>query len=378
MRGFGFRAEALSFFTGAKRMNTSSGSLFQQPLPAKDRSAVVMALLTVVLYFSGVFIFLTPLPLVYLAFRRGTGAFYNPALYALAFVALAYLFGLNFFASIYERHPTMVWLLPIPSLGLVEYFPGQVVAAFGIGYFLAYLFIGWSITKALTEPHRVFRIAALSIVALFAAAVALNLVFVLPHADKLFSDYRQYVTQALEQLIALQEKADADAIELAYLKSNVDELVRYTIYLMPSFLLSSLSCLYILNLVLAKRLFAPFFPALTRATLTAFRMPFYFVWCVIALVAVFLVNVSFFDLAAAHFFTINLLVVIGTVYFFQGCAILVHFLDARGVFGIFRMGIYFMLLLFAQASVLGLASLGFFDSWMDVRKFEKRTPTNKG
>src|SRR3990167_2557156 len=95
---------------------------FQSPSPTaevKDRSPLFMALLTLALYFSGLFVFLTPLPFVYLIFKRGEVAFYQPVIVAFAMVACVYILGLTFLANLYDKYPGLVWLLPIPSLGLI-------------------------------------------------------------------------------------------------------------------------------------------------------------------------------------------------------------------------------------------------------------------
>lgn len=337
----------------------------------RDKSPLFLALLTVGLYFSGVFVFLTPLPFVYLLFKRGLSAFYQPVLLTIAIVCAVYFLGLTVLSPLYEKHPNLAWILPIPSLGLVEYFSRRIVIMFGLGYFASYLFISFSIAKALSHPEKIYRYVSGSIIFLFAVTVALNAAIVLPHAEKLIADYRAYMTKAVEQLIAMQDERGADNLELVYLKSNVDELIRYTLYLLPAFLFSSLACLYVLNLVLAKRLFAPFFPSLVRFKLTTFRVPFSFVWCVVATIVVFLLNVKFFNNAPAHFLTVNVLIVICTAYFFQGFAIFMHFLDDKRIFGFMRLGVYMLFLVFLQASMLFFISLGFFDNWMDVRKLDQ-------
>jgi hypothetical protein len=337
----------------------------------KDKSPLFMALLTVGLYFSGVFVFLTPLPFVYLLFKRGMDSFYRPVFFTVVAVCGVYALGLTVMTALYDKHPGLAWILPIPSLGLVDYFSRHIVMMFGIGYFASYVFISFSIAKALARPERLYRYASWSVIALFAIVLAINAVLVIPHAEKLLADYSAYMAKGVEQLIAMQDKEGVDNLELVYLKSNVDELIRYTLYLLPAFLFSSIASLYVLNLVLAKRLFSPFFPALVRFKLTAFRVPFSFVWCSVATVTTFLLNVKFFNEAVVHFLTVNVLVVIGTAYFFQGFAIFMHFLDDKRVFGLVRMGVYVLLLVFIQASILFFVSLGFFDNWLDVRKLDR-------
>jgi len=71
---------------------------------------------------------------------------------------------------------------------------------------------------------------------------------------------------------------------------------------------------------------------------------------------------------------LNLLVIVGQVYFFQGLAIISVFMDARKWPGIIRWPIYILILIQIYMMVI-VAGFGLFDTWFD---FRKRIRTPKG
>ena len=71
---------------------------------------------------------------------------------------------------------------------------------------------------------------------------------------------------------------------------------------------------------------------------------------------------------------LNLLVIVGQVYFFQGLAIISVFMDSRKWPGIIRWPLYILILIQIYMMVI-VAGFGLFDTWFD---FRKRIRTPKG
>jgi len=68
---------------------------------------------------------------------------------------------------------------------------------------------------------------------------------------------------------------------------------------------------------------------------------------------------------------VNLLSLVLVVYFLQGLAILIHFLDSRNVPVFFWILIFFVIVL--QPLLIGVAvGLGIFDTWIDLRKIRTK------
>jgi uncharacterized protein YybS (DUF2232 family) len=68
---------------------------------------------------------------------------------------------------------------------------------------------------------------------------------------------------------------------------------------------------------------------------------------------------------------LNLLSLVLVIYFLQGLAILIHFLDSRNVPVFFWILIFFVIVL--QPLLIGVAvGLGIFDAWIDLRKIRTK------
>jgi hypothetical protein len=68
---------------------------------------------------------------------------------------------------------------------------------------------------------------------------------------------------------------------------------------------------------------------------------------------------------------LNLLSLVLVIYFLQGLAILIHFLDSRNVPVFFWILIFFVIVL--QPILIGAAvGLGIFDTWIDLRKIRTK------
>ncbi len=79
----------------------------------------------------------------------------------------------------------------------------------------------------------------------------------------------------------------------------------------------------------------------------------------------------FFPLGSVKLIAINVLIVLMTVYLFQGVSILVFFLNKFHV-PLWSRGAIYLLLFFQQVFLLLVALGGVFDQWIDFRKIHKR------
>lgn len=75
----------------------------------------------------------------------------------------------------------------------------------------------------------------------------------------------------------------------------------------------------------------------------------------------------FLPVVGIKFLALNLLIVLSAVYFFHGLSIVMFFLNKFRVPPWLRFAIY-LLLLFQQIFVIGVATAGLFDQWLDFRK----------
>lgn len=337
----------------------------------RQKSVFISFLITIGLYFSGLFVFLTPLPLIYHAFKYNEKSALNAAGLSFLFVAAVYIVGTPVLENFYKEHPNWVWLFPAPKVALAEHFGQAFATVMGIGYFMLFVFIGAAVSMGLKkENDQAFSFFSLSLIIIFLGTTAFIVALVFSNQETHLAAYQNMLQSDLREFILAQEQAGLDLQQIVYLKNNQGEIIQYSYYMLPFLLFLSVASLFVLNLVVAKRFFLVFFPRLQKITLTLFKLPFALVWTTIALLSVLLLNHVLLQNQVVFFGVLNVLFGIALTYFFQGFAVFVHFLEQKKITGFFRMFIYVMMLLMFQASSFILVCLGFFDSWMDVRKLE--------
>lgn len=331
------------------------------------------------LFFSRPFIYLTPLPLVYFLFRQGRASLPSLLLPALFIIVATYTVGFGTITTLYEKHPSLLWLLPIPMMEFANFFPQTTIASIGIFYFVLFLWIGLTVHAALDSPQNTYRIMLWSLILTVAVCGIIAIILIFPQAETVMVSLQGYLAKGLEEFMVAQRDSGLPLESLMDLKSNLPEHLKDAIYMMPFAFFLSLAFLFVLNLIMAKRFFTNFFSQLTQINFTTFAMPFFAVWLVVALIAFLLANKLVLNNKTLFFANVNVLLVMATLYFFQGFAIIFHLMDKWQIFGFLRFSflIFLMMVLSVEMRFASLAivGLGFFDAWLDVRKMN--APTKK-
>jgi uncharacterized protein YybS (DUF2232 family) len=103
------------------------------------------------------------------------------------------------------------------------------------------------------------------------------------------------------------------------------------------------------------------------------QVPFYAVWALIAAIAVVLVHTLVLPLGFLVDIALSVLVVLGGLYFAQGLAILVFFMNKWQVGVLGRVFVYTIIALLVQAIGVIVLAFGFFDTWLNVRRLQDVT-----
>ena len=146
------------------------------------------------------------------------------------------------------------------------------------------------------------------------------------------------------------------------LTSGIRQAGRLIASIFPALLLVSLGMMAALNMSVLFRFAAKRLPLLPRPEpFVRFKNPEPLVWVLIA--AGFSMLVPQPDL---HRVALNILVVVGSVYFLQGLAVVLAFFQRLSVPSLARI-IFWLVLAFQPYLVLAIAILGVFDIWGDFR-----------
>lgn len=280
------------------------------------------------------FSLLIPLPFLYYSTKLGVKEGFKLALISLLFAAL--LFALL-------GHPEAIFLcLEFSLLGLVI---GEVYRR---GWK-----IGFSVLVA-TSSVLLIGLMILTVAGLRQGMGPLDLAYF-------------YVETSLHQSLHIYETMGATPEKAKEFSEYLAAVAEVVSKIYPSLLIIGTGSIVWFNMIVSrplfqmKRLAYPPYGALDQ-----WRCSEGMVWGVIA--AGFSL---FLPLPSVKWFATNALIVMMAVYVYQGLSILLFFLNKYRVPAWIRFGAY-LLILFQQVFVIGLAAAGLFDQWVDFRRIHSR------
>jgi uncharacterized protein YybS (DUF2232 family) len=175
----------------------------------------------------------------------------------------------------------------------------------------------------------------------------------------------EYVTKSLDLTIELYKKMGVPEENLHMISNSLDEIKYYLVRIIPSIIAALTLLTAWMTLLLARPIFKNmnlFLPDFGRLNL--WKAPEYLMWGVIACGLTILLPDKTFKVIG-----FNGLIVLMTIYFFQGIAIVSFYFEKKGVPRMLKIFIY-SLIAIQQIILMAVIGLGFFDVWFDFRKLE--------
>ncbi len=278
-------------------------------------------------FFSGI---LAPFPVMYFRLRHGRSIGLIILLTAVA--AMTAIFGINAAA---------VYLLQCGIIALV--LPELLLRGYGAARSIA-----WT--------------TAVNVAILAASAV----IFTQVSGQDLHKAFSGEISTSISRALALYEKSGVKGEELSMFKQSMDMAAALVIRIYPSLVTILLGIMAGCNIALIRR---PAFMMGYRFPLGDFkelRLPEHLVWVLIV--------AGFAMLAPSPFVTIpalNVLVVMTTLYFLQGLAVVLTIIARQAFTGIIRVFMWVMLLVQPYLAAV-VAAIGIFDIWGDFRTPKKQ------
>ena len=241
------------------------------------------------------------------------------------------------------------------SLGMVESLP----------YFLEMLFLGLFLGAAMRQRWSLEKTVGSSTLLVFGMGA---LIFWWVHStvdggivSSLEEDLRNAISATLQQYGAFAE-------EKQLLEQTLQTIVPLMVRLLPGLALSSTLVISWLNLLVTRRYCLVHrldFPAWEEWS--GWKAPEPLVWAVIGSGCMLLIPESL-----AKVLGLNGLLVIGTIYLFQGLSVVSFYFEKWRLPRILRAVVYAFLLL-QQFVTLGVMLLGLFDVWFDFRRLSPKS-----
>ncbi|RJX33866.1 MAG: DUF2232 domain-containing protein [Desulfarculus sp.] len=239
----------------------------------------------------------------------------------------------------------------------------QVAQPLAGSYYLVYFFalslvLGEALCRGLREDWAVAGAAGAGMLAVFILLLIGSLV--LGRGPwQLWQDQWQ---NELTVVLQMYRGTGLDEAAMNQLRQTLEQIGRLVLRLAPGILATASLLVAWVNLLLVRRLGRRARPQPAGGDLTQFRAPERLVWVLIAAGAVMVFAQGWLFWAGA-----NLVLALGTVYFFQGMAVLAYWLKKKNAPALLRVSIYVLVVMEFFLAVI-IAAAGLFDIWFNLRR----------
>jgi len=177
----------------------------------------------------------------------------------------------------------------------------------------------------------------------------------------------KHIAEAVELNIKLYKQLPLNPDEISALNNSKSAIILVFTRIFPALCtIAVLFTMWINALLGSKLLRKPGIILPGFLALTEWKAPNWLVWIFIAGG-----GLSFVPHALVSYFGINLFLVACFIYLLQGLAIVSFFFQSKNI-PIFFRGLFYFLIAIQQILMIAIAAVGFFDIWIDFRKYFRK------
>lgn len=331
-----------------------------------------LALLSVLLYLSGLFVWFTPLPLVYAAFYRGPHSANRVFLYSTTCISLLYLFLAVPLYQLMNDHPTWGWILPVPGLEFLSDFVPRSVTLLGIGYFIFFAGIGLYVVRVYFKPAELLQEStkAVGLGVLFLSVVMWGAGY-FSHIN-LYDWLLEILKSGWGEWLDAMKQSGVPIADMLTEPAVVERILSTFLGLTPAFTFMWVLLVFAMNLSFARRFLLPISPALASVPFNRWSPPFIWVWGFIGALAGIMASYEFHSALAMALF-LNVFLICVCLFFLNGLNCVTYVFDRFELPRFVRLFFYGVLLFVFQIVAPLLIVLGLADAWLHLRaRIEKR------
>lgn len=316
--------------------------------------------LTLLLFLTGLFVVFTPLPVAMTILRKGAWPALAACMVALAGLILLYRLP----AEPLSFLPMMVFYPIIPLKGVI---------GLSAIYLFYYLWLGWVIALASRNTGKFSTlepsVALMTLSGLVIPLLAL-VVFALFTKMDLGGDMRRGLEGLFQKMIELQKTAGAEEQDLELLRAAAPLVVSKFLQILPSLWIDLTLTVLSLTVLFLRRWVPMVNPFPNWPEFGKWRLQESWIWVPIAAGALYFANSYLIGSSPVAVVAINVLIVLGAVYFFQGLSVVSYYFKAK-LSPMLRMVGYVAFFLFFQVGLTLVTIVGLIDFWFDFRKLKK-------
>ena len=282
------------------------------------------------------------------------------------------IFG--FFCSLFIPLPTLYYRIKlgrttsviIPVLGFIIMV--VVLSSFTIDvmFFAELLIVGFILGELLESRFPIDKTMLYSCGVVLISGIVSLFVYSTASGNDLISILSQYVAKNIELSLALYQSLGMSEENLRLIQDSLGKIQYILVSIIPGLTITSTLLVIWINILLSKALLKgrfQFHPDYEK--LNQWQAPDYLVWAVIGCGLLMLLPAS-----VAKLIGLNVLLILMTIYFFQGMAIVSFLFEKIKVPRFLKIVVYILIPLI-QLAWLAVIGIGLFDMWFNFRKLEK-------
>ncbi len=301
--------------------------------------------------------------------------FQGIAVLALLYAGSVYLPLLGAFATPFLPLPVFFYRRKAGKTGGRLIAVGGVAAAAAIEggtgpnlfFFFELVLLGLTMGELAETPQTLERAALKTSAAVLGAGTAVIVGYAHTAGGDVVGLIRGYIRASLNFTLAMMKamggETDGAGPHFERLQSAVDTIGSFLLHTTPGLAMSTTLFLFWTTLLLSRPLFrATGIESATTHPLNRWKAPDRLIWVVIVCGVLLLIPAGFLRVVGA-----NLMMVLFTVYFFGGIAVVSYFFETKRTARFIRLIVY-TLVAMHQAALMFVVGVGLFDTWLDFRK----------
>ena len=280
----------------------------------------------------------------------------------------------GFFCSLFIPLPTLYYRIKlgrttsviIPVLGFIIMV--VVISSFSIDvmFFAELLLVGFILGELLESRFPIDKTMLYSCGVILISGVVSLFVYCISSGNDLISILSQYVAQNIELSLVLYQSLGMPEESLRLIQGSLDKIQYILVSIIPGLTITSTLLVIWINILVSKVVLKGkfrFHPDYEK--LNQWQAPDYLVWALISCGMLMLIPAGVTKLIG-----LNVLLILMTIYFFQGMAIVSFFFEKKQIPRLFKILLYTLIAL-QQLALIAVIGIGLFDMWFNFRKIEK-------
>ena len=281
---------------------------------------------------------------------------------------------LGFFCTLFIPLPTLYYRIKlgrttsaiIPVLGFIIMVVVMQSFSMDVIFLAELLLVGFILGGLLASRFSIGKTMLYACSAVLMSGIISLFVYGIASGKDLISMLSQYVAQNIELSLVLYESLGMSEENLRLIQDSLDKIQYILVGIIPGLTITSTLLVIWINILLSKVLLKgrfPYHPDYEK--LNQWQAPDYLIWALIGCGFLILLPSS-----ATRMIGMNVLLILMTIYFFQGMAIVSFYFEKKQVPRLFRILLYTLIAL-QQLALIAVIGIGLFDMWVNFRKLGK-------